>query len=153
MIYATLALALLMLALSISDTVHTVIRLAGAGVLLLLAVGMPTQTGSPRARRQEARTNTGSEALLGLGGGLCSPFNLVFMFFVLPQFVSREALLDPMIGIVFLGLFLATMGPMIATIWVANGARAFGQRFVTLLVRTGAVVFLVFAGMSIVSVA
>jgi threonine/homoserine/homoserine lactone efflux protein len=152
MIYATLALALLILALSISDTVHTVIRLVGAGILLLLAVGMLTQTESSPARLQVSQTHTGREALLGLGVGLSSPFNLVFMFSVLPQFVSREALLDPAMVTVFLGIFIATMGPMIATIWIANGARAFGQRFVHLLVRSGAVVLLVFAGMSIVSV-
>lgn len=153
MIYVALALALLTLALSISDTVHNVIRLVGAGVLLLLAVGMLMQTRNSRVPLQMSRTHTGSEALIGLGVGLSSPFNLVFMFSVLPQFVSREALLDPAIAVVFIGIFVATMGPMIATIWVANGARAFGQTFVTVLVRTGAVVLLVFAGMSIVSVA
>ena len=153
MIYATLALALLMLALSISDTVHTVIRFAGAGVLLLLAVGMLMQTGTSRVRLQVSRMHTGSEVLFGLGVGLSSPFNLVFMFSVLFQFVSREALLEPAIVIVFLRIFIATMGPMIATIWVANGVRAFGQKFTTLIVRTGAVVLMVFAGMSIISVA
>jgi threonine/homoserine/homoserine lactone efflux protein len=142
-----------MLALSISDTVHTVIRLAGAAVLLLLAVGMLTQTGRSPEHLEVSGTHAGSDALLGLGVGLSSPFNLVFMFSVLPQFVSREALLDPAVAIVFLGIFIATMGPMIATIWVANGARAFGQRFITLLVRTGAVLLIVFAGMAIVSVA
>jgi threonine/homoserine/homoserine lactone efflux protein len=153
MIYASVALALLILALSISDTVHTVIRLVGAGVLVLLALGMLTQTASTPVSRDVSGTAAGSGALLGLGVGLSSPFNLVFMFSVLPQFVSREALLDPTIFAVFLGIFVATMGPMIATVWVANGARAYGQRFVTLLVRTGGVVLMVFAGNSIASVA
>jgi threonine/homoserine/homoserine lactone efflux protein len=152
MIYAAVALALLILTLSISDTVHTVIRIAGAGVLLLLAIGMLMQAGSSSARLDVSKVRPGGDALMGLGVGLSSPFNLVFMFSVLPQFVSREALLDLAIVPVFLGIFIATMGPMIATIWIANGTRAFGQRFVHLLVRSGAVFLLVFAGMSIVSV-
>lgn len=153
MIYATTAFVMLSLALNISETVHTAIRYTGASVLLLLATKMLMESGPAPVARGISVALPGNDPLVGLGIGLSSPFNLVFMFSFLPQFVSRDALNDPNIPLLFIGIFLATMGPMIATIWIANGARAFGGNYVPLLVRTGAALLIVFAGMSIMSVA
>lgn len=152
MIYATVAFVLLMLALSISDTVHTVIRGVGAGVLMLLAINMLRATRQGATPRMMSPVSTGTDALVGFGVGLSSPFNLIFMFSVLPQFVSREAMASPDIALVFAGIFLATMGPMIATICAANGTRMLAHRFVPLLVRSGAFLLIVFAGMSVMSI-
>lgn len=153
MIYATTAFVMLSLALNISETVHTTLRYAGAGVLLLLATKMLMDSGPAPVARGMSISLPGNDVLVGLGIGLSSPFNLVFMFSILPQFVSRGALNDPSIPLLFSGIFLATMGPMIATIWIANGARAVGRNYVPLLVRTSAALLILFAVTSIMSVA
>ncbi len=152
LLYALVALALLTLALNLPEAVQTAIRLGGALVLLVLAMRMLAP-----ARPAENKASGGLQAhgdmAMGIAVGLSSPFNLVFMFSVLPQFVSGATLLDPSIAVVLLAIFLATMGPMLVTIWAANGARSLAGRFVPLLVRSGAVVLMGFAVLSIASVA
>jgi threonine/homoserine/homoserine lactone efflux protein len=152
-LYAVVALVLLTLALTISETVQTIIRFAGAGILLALALRMLLQTVPSMSPQDAAQAHPASDGLLGLGVGLSSPFNLVFMFSILPQFVSPEALIDPAIAILFLAILLARMGPMMATIWLATGARLLGQRAIPLLVRGGARTLIALACMSIFSAA
>jgi threonine/homoserine/homoserine lactone efflux protein len=149
LLYAVVALVLLSLALTISDSVESIIRFAGAGILVALALQMLTQKIPSHARQEASHARPASDILLGLGVGLSSPFNLVFMFSILPQFVSRDALVDPTIAILLPAILMATMGPMIGTIWVASGARLLGQWFTPVLVRGGAFVLLALACMSI----
>jgi hypothetical protein len=73
------------------------------------------------------------------------------MFAILPQFVSPQTLLGPDLGILIAGIFVATMGPMIATAWLGAKTRILGQRHIPLLTRIAATTLILFAGLTVAS--
>lgn len=151
LIYVFVALGMLALAWALSETAHAAMRVVGATVLVVLGVQMLRQAALiGDAQRMPPRRPRG-DVLVGLCIGLSSPFNLIFMFAILPQFVSPRALLGPDLGILIAGIFVATMGPMVATAWLGAGTRSFGHRYLPLLSRIAASALILFAGLALAS--
>jgi len=151
--YVFVALAMLALAWGISEATHTAMRVVGATILVVLGVQMLRHAALTGTERRELSPRPGSDILVGLCIGLSSPFNLIFMVAILPQFVSPEALLGRDLGILIAGILVATMGPMIVTAWLGAGTRSFGNRYVPLITRIGAFALLLFAGFAVASTA
>lgn len=151
-LYVFTVLILLRLSLPFSGQMQTVIRVLGAGILMVLAVRMFLQVAPARIDGPVPHPEPTGELVLGLGLGLSSPFNLVFMFSVLPQFITPETAMDPMILGVVAGIFCATMGPKLVAVWMAHEARHLGQGFVRLFTRCGALALMVFATLSVLSI-
>lgn len=151
--YVFVVLGMLAFAWVISETAHTAMRVIGATVLVLLGIQMLRQAGRSGDDQRGPSPQPGGDFLVGLCIGLSSPFNLIFMFAVLPQFVSPQALLGPDLGILIAGIFVATMGPMVVTAWLGAGTRSFGYRYVPILTRIAASVLILFAGFAVASVA
>jgi threonine/homoserine/homoserine lactone efflux protein len=81
-----LAFGMMAGAVSVSDRALVAMKWAGAAALLLLAVRLlrAAPSGSPRGRRPAANTDFGAGAVVAM----FSPFVLVFLVALLPQFVS-----------------------------------------------------------------
>lgn len=149
--YVFVALGMLALAWAISETAHAAMRVVGATVLVALGVQMFRQAALTGDAQRMPSRRPGSDFLVGLCIGLSSPFNLIFMFAILPQFVSPQSLLRPDLGILIVGIFIATMGPMVATAWLGAGTRSFGHGYRPILSRIAASALILFAGLALAS--
>ena len=150
--YVVMALVLLAFAWGISEVAHSAMRLAGAVVLVVLGVRMFSASGG-NVEPGAVSSRRGSDFLIGLCVGFSSPYNLIFMFAILPQFLASGVLPARDVSVLLAGIFLATMGPMCATAWLGAGTGKISRRFVPIITRTGAVALMVFAGISIASMA
>ncbi len=153
LIYVFVALGMLVMAWAISETAHAAMRVVGATVLVVLGVQMFRQSAFTGDAQSMLPSRPGGDFLVGLCVGLSSPFNLIFMFAILPQFIAPEALLGPDLGILIAGIFVATMVPMVATAWLGAGTRTLGQRYLPLLTRIAASGLILFAGLTVASMA
>ncbi|NJS38230.1 MAG: LysE family transporter [Rhodobacteraceae bacterium] len=119
MIYLMVAGAVLILAIPLSESLFSGLRLFGAVLLVymawrLLADARGDPSGpAPRAER--------GDFFHGVLVGLANPFNMIFMFAVLPQVLPAVGLTMTDGALVAVAIFLASALPKIILVIVADG--------------------------------
>jgi threonine/homoserine/homoserine lactone efflux protein len=145
------AWAMILGALTLSASAVEVMRLVGLAVLVTLALAMlasnPGQsTGTPGIGRLRL-----GDIALGLTLGLTSPYLLVFVFVLLPQFVDLQRLDARSIAAASAAFLIGTMLPLLVACILASRILQTGQRFARRIMRGCGVALLGFAGLALVS--
>jgi len=140
----TVTLAVIHGALTVSDQAFGVMKWGGIAVLLALAVRMLLSQSANEA--SATRPSHGlSEVGAGLMVGLSSPYNLVFLLALLPQFIPAEIGLATVVAVVaavLSGAAAAQLGA-VAVGLCSRGVLGSGARW---LDRAGAICLIGFAG-------
>lgn len=144
LVLVTITLAAMQGVLAISDQAFAAMKWAGIALLLALAVRMllskPVRDGAPTRNPHSV-----SEVGAGLLVGLSSPYNLVFLLALLPQFVPSEMSITTAMAVVLTvlsGATVAQLGAVAVGLW-SRGILGNGARW---LDRVGAICILGFAG-------
>lgn len=144
LILATITLAVMHGALTVSDQAFGAMKWAGIAVLLALAVRM-LWSRSASDRSATCASHDLSEIGAGLMVGLSSPYNLVFLLALLPQFVPAEMDIATVVAVVAAVLSGAAVGQL-GAVTVGVCSRSALGRGARWLDRAGAVCLIGFAG-------
>jgi len=92
LILASLALMMMMGALVVASETYEIIRWFGAGALVWLAYNMLRSDNNSSPKTAAAPGAFFKDAFAGLVLGLSSPYNLIFLIGILPQFIGPDDL-------------------------------------------------------------
>lgn len=145
------AWAMILGVLSISGEAWRVLRIAGLAMLVILAISMLAKQPGAEARAPVIGRLWQSDWAVGLVAGLSSPWNLMFIFALLPQFVDVGSLEAASIAVATAAVLLGGMLPyVLACLFSAHVLRTFPQ-IARRTTRLCGAALLVFAGASIVA--
>jgi threonine/homoserine/homoserine lactone efflux protein len=144
-IHLGVAGAILAFAIPLSDDLFVGLRLGGAALLVWMA--WRTLMREPKARTSAAERC--GDYIDGILVGLCNPFNLVFMFGLLPQVLPATEISAPEVVWIGMTVLSASLLPKLVIVGVVN--RIAGPTGVTApwISRAAAVALLAYAAMAV----
>ena len=145
------AWAMILGMLSISGETWQVLRIAGLAMLVALAISMLANQPGTEASAPVIRRRWQPDWAVGLVAGLSSPWNLMFIFALLPQFVDIGSLDAASIAIATAAVLLGGMLPFVlACLFSAQVLRTV-PHIARCTTRLCGAALLVFAGAAIVA--
>lgn len=110
-VYMAMAWAMLTFAVNLPDIFHLGIRVVGIGLLMYLSLRMFAQNPTGTTGQTPVRVLNGQDYRAGLLVGFSSPFNLIYMFGVLPQIVPASGVSFAEGGLIFGAVIVGTALP------------------------------------------
>ncbi len=143
------AAALLIVAglMEISPNALAAMRLVGVAVILWIALQLVlAPAAAPSRPTVQPRA---SDFLAGFALGVTSPFNLVFLLALVPQFVDLASATPALVMLVTAGILAITAVPMFAVSLLAARSGRLGLRWAMGVRRMGGVLLLGFVGLAL----
>lgn len=143
------AWAMILGALTLSPSALEMMRLVGLAVLVALALAMLAIDPAPSAGTPVGGRLRLGDATLGLALGITSPFHLVFIFALLPQFLDIRRLDAGSILVASAAVLVGAVLPFVMTSLLAARVLRTGRRMARWITRACGVALLGFAALAL----